>query len=97
MSLAGGLIEVRGVRSEHRVRPPLDRGKPARSLKVQGVEGSQIPEAGGPSISRGHLNRSNQDRSFEDRVLEMSKKQCNRNPDFSICKIPTNLNRQIKM
>ena len=34
-------------------------------------------------------NRLTPCQSFEDRVLDMSKKQCNRNLDFTICKIAT--------
>jgi hypothetical protein len=68
----------------------LDQGKPARSLKVQVVEGSQIPKAGGPSISRVMWTIDlTPCRSFEDQELEMSKNIDIKNPEIAMCEIPT--------
>jgi hypothetical protein len=42
--------QISGVRSEHGVRPSLDPGEPARSLKCKEKRAYKILKAGGPSI-----------------------------------------------
>jgi hypothetical protein len=42
--------QISGVRSERGVRPSLDPGEPARSLKCKEKRAYKIPKAGGPSI-----------------------------------------------
>jgi hypothetical protein len=42
--------QILGVRSERKIRPSLDQGEPARSLKCKEKRVYKIPKEGGPSI-----------------------------------------------
>ena len=56
---------------------------------MQGVEGSQIPKAGGPSQGVMWTVDLTPCRGFKDRVLEMSKNIDIKNPEIAMSEIPT--------